>query len=400
MGMRELQRTAAACCIISLLALGGMRAWGAQADVEAGELAITHGPYLQAASETGMTIVWATNRNCVSRVEYGPAPDGPASTASAGHHGLIDANITLHRVSITGLEPGRTYYYRAISTEIVDFKAYKVTYGGTIRSADGRFTTLDAKKKQFSFVVLNDRHEKVKPLRTALDWIDWGTIDLAFLVGDMINDPMTEQQTFKGLIDPCVSFFAGRIPFILVRGNHETRGTAARGLMDYFPTDSQRYYHSMSHGGVRFIMLDGGEDKADTSPEYSGLVDFESYLKQETEWLRQEIQSEGFGKANLRVVMIHVPPTGMEDPKFIREKWVLDHWGPLFDKGKVDLVISGHTHQFEEIGPREGKNSYPILIGDTETVMRVDVSEGRMSVTVSGNDGTVRRGPVRQVKSR
>jgi hypothetical protein len=66
----------------------------------------------------------------------------------------------------------------------------------------------------------------------------------------------------------------------------------------------------------------------------------------------------------------------------------------------VDLVISGHTHQFEEIGPREGKNSYPILIGDTETVMRVDVSEGRMSVTVSGNDGTVRRGPVRQVKSR
>jgi len=35
-------------------------------------LTITHGPFLQAPSETAITVSWATSGKCVSRVEYRP----------------------------------------------------------------------------------------------------------------------------------------------------------------------------------------------------------------------------------------------------------------------------------------------------------------------------------------
>lgn len=360
----------------------------------AAALQITHGPYLQAPSQSGITVVWVTNRNCVSKVEYGTAADALGETAVSRHHGLIDVNTTLHSVVLSGLKAGTAYYYHVVSTEIVDYKPYKTVYGGMVRSKVARFTTLDERKKQSSFVVLNDRHEKVPVLKKALESIRWDSIDLAFLNGDMISDPGKEEQVYKAVVDPCSSFFAASVPFVYARGNHETRGLLARRLMDWFPTDSGRYYYSISHGGVCFTMLDAGEDKADTSSEYSGLVDFEPYLKQETEWLRKEVQSDPFRKANFRVVLVHIPPTGMEDPKFIREKWVLQTWGPIFEKAKVDLVLSGHTHEYAETPPREGKNAFPMIIGGTETVIRGDVSEECLSVRVSNNDGTSKLSPL------
>lgn len=351
-------------------------------------LAISHGPYLQMPAETSMTVVWATNGRCVSKVEYREAPDGEIKTAIASHHGLIDANTTIHRITLSGLKPGTTYQYRAISTEIVDFKPYKVVFGNTVRSEQSQFTTLDDSKGQFSFVVLNDRHEKVPNLKAALRSIQWDSVDLAFLNGDMISDPGTEAQIYRGVVDPCVELFATKVPFVYVRGNHETRGALARSFMDYFPTPNQRYYYSLQHGGVYFLMLDAGEDKADTSSEYSGLVDFERYLKDQTQWLRQQIQSKAFREARFRVVLVHIPPGEMHDPKFIREKWVLDTWGPLFNEGKVALVLSGHTHQFADIPPRAGNNDYHVVIGGTDTIIRVDVQGDQMDLVVTDNEGT------------
>lgn len=335
-----------------------------------------------------MTIVWATNGRCVSKVEYREAPDGPMKTAIASHHGLVDANTTIHRVTLSGLKPGITYRYQAVSTEIVDFKPYKVVFGSTVRSEEAQFATLDGTKSRFSFVVLNDRHEKVPELKAALRAIKWDSVDLVFLNGDMISDPSTEPQIQRGVVDPCVEFFATKIPFIYGRGNHETRGALARSFMNYFPTPNQHYYYSLQHGGVHFLMLDAGEDKADTSSEYSGLVDFETYLKEETDWLRQEIQSKAFREAKFRVVVVHIPPGEMHDPKFIREKWVLDTWGPLFNENKVNLVLSGHTHMFADQPPRAGSNDYHLIVGGTDTVIRADVQEDRMDLVVTDNEGT------------
>lgn len=353
-------------------------------------LRIVGGPYLQAPSPTSMTIVWTTNRQCVSKVEYGPVTGLLANVATSAHHGLIDANTTLHRITVRGLQPGTTYRYRVRSKEILEFKPYQVKFGDGV-SGDGQFTTLDPRKERFSFCVLNDRHDRVPALREALGSIQWDGVDLVIGLGDVMNDPMSEEQIFRNFINPCTESFAGRIPLIFVRGNHETRGLLARSLMDYFPTESGRYYYSFDHGNVHFLLLDGGEDKADSSDEYSGLVAFEDYLRQETEWLQEELRSPAFRAARYRVCLLHIPPVvnSQNDPdKFVRAPWIRDHWNPMLSRAGLDLMISGHTHHYAEL-PKDEQRAYPIVVGGIDTVIRVDVSPERLQLTTFKNDGSV-----------
>jgi len=138
--------------------------------------------------------------------------------------------------------------------------------------------------------------------------VAWAGVDLAFLNGDMVHYVKDEAHLYRCVVEPCVQSFATRIPLVNVRGNHETRGGFARRLLDYFPADSGRYYYALRQGPVAFLILDSGEDKADTSSEYSGLVDFEPYLRREVEWLSRQIEDPSFRKAPFRVCLIHIPP--------------------------------------------------------------------------------------------
>lgn len=353
-------------------------------------LEITGGPYLHGATPTSMTILWTTNHKCVSRVEYGPSADALTRVAKSARHGLVDANTTLHAITVGGLEPGTAWHYRVVSTEILEFRAYRVKFGATVEK-EGRFTTLDPGKQGFSFCVINDRHDKVPGLRQALGSIDWKGVDMVVALGDVMNDPMTEDQIFRNFINPCAEFFAGRIPLLLVRGNHEARGALARELMMYFPTESGRYYYSFVHGGVHFLVLDGGEDKADSSNEYSGLVAFEDYVREETEWLRQELKSSAFREARFRVCLLHIPPVASrhgDADKFIRAPWIGENWIPLLSAAGLDLMLSGHTHRYAEMAP-DTQRSFPIVVGGTNTVIRVDASPERLTMTTCNDDGSV-----------
>jgi hypothetical protein len=350
-------------------------------------LAIPHGPFLQAPSETGITISWATTRKCVSRVEYRPESSSQWLTNIPAHYGLVDADVTRHNVSLTGLQPGTRYVYRAVSREIADFKPYKVTYGGTVASPEFQFATLDARKPATAFVVLNDRHENIAPLTASLASVKWSDVDLVFLNGDMVNAVKDEPQLYQCVVDPCVQAFARHIPLVYVRGNHDTRGSFARHLLDYFPTATGRYYYGFNHAGVAFLVLDSGEDKGDEHVEYSGLVDFEPYLRQEVQWLGRQIEEPAFQKARFRVCFMHIPPARKPDPKFIRPQWLLDNVVPLLNRGRVDLLICAHTHRYALQPAGTDGLSFPMITGGTETVIRCEVTADRIQVTTTDLSG-------------
>jgi len=357
----------------------------------AGAARIVVGPYLQAPSETAMTVMWITDANCVSWVEYG---QGESLDQKAHHseHGLIEANRTIHRVTIEGLCPGEKYRYRVCSKEIVAFKPYEVTYGDTVTSETHSFTTLDDRKDTISFIVLNDIHEQNEILITVTKLAQTKPFDLAFLNGDILGHIEDEQQIIDHVLAPCMELFAAETPFVYVRGNHETRGKFARHLPDYIALPDGRYYHSFDHGPVRFVVMDGGEDKRDTDPEYSGLVDFDRYRAVQRKWLEAEIRSEAFRKAPFRVVMVHMPP----EPS---ERWhgpddMYQTWRPLYNEGKIDLVISGHTHHYEIRPPVEGQCDYATIIGGAPqkgaaTVIRVDATADHLGVTMTRDDGQI-----------
>lgn len=356
---------------------------------DAGGIEIIHGPFVQAPSETGMTISWATSRKAVSRVEYRAETSSQWLTNIPSHYGLVDADETRHNVTLQGLKPGERYVYRAVSREIVDFRPYQVSFGATVCSAEHRFTTLDRRKAGFSFVVVNDRHENIDGLRASWRSVDWNGVDLAFLNGDMVNAVRDEQQFYRVIVDPCVESFASGIPLVYARGNHDTRGSFARRLLDYFPTESGRYYYMIRHGPVAFLVLDCGEDKADASEEYSGLAAFGPYMEQERAWLAGAIRNKDFQKAKFRICLIHIPPADKADAKFVKPKWLWSNFGPLLNRGKVDLLISGHTHSDAVQAAGVDGLQFPILVGGAETVIRCDVSGDEVRITNTALNGTV-----------
>lgn len=216
--------------------------------------------------------------------------------------------------------------------------------------------------------------------------------DFIFFNGDIINDIHEEQQILD-FLNPNVELFASKRPFIYVRGNHETRGSFARSLPDYIASPNDNYFYSFDHGPVHFVILDGGEDKVDTHVEYSGLVDFDAYRDRQTAWLRNEINSRAFQAARFRIVIVHMP-FPRSAAKGHGELNAYKKWGPYLNAGRVDLLISGHTHNYEILDPEEGRHEYPILIGGGQrpgetTFIRVDVKRSRATITMIRDDGEV-----------
>ena len=147
-----------------------------------------------------------------------------------------------------------------------------------------------------------------------------------------------------------LELFAKEIPFVYVRGNHETRGKFARMLPNYLTTPRGKYYYSFDHGPVHFLVMDGGEDKDDTHWAYSGLADFDRYRDEQKAWLEKEIQTDAYKKAAFRIVLVHMPHRQSEDRHGVTD--LHNKWRPLFNQGKIDLMISGHTHRYAVVEPK------------------------------------------------
>ncbi len=343
--------------------------------------AISHGPFLQAPSSTGMTVSWATTRPAVSWVEYRLENDDHWLTNYPARHGLIEARKTFHNVPLAGLKPGGAYVYRAVSKEIVNASAYSAKFGETEGSQDARFSTLSDAKKSFSFVTVSDRHERTNELRASWGAVDWKNVDLTFLVGDMVNASRDGDQFFRCVIDPCVEHFSQTKPVVYVRGNHETRGVLARSLLDYFPTDSNRYYYTLRHGPVMFVVLDCGEDKIDGDKEYFGLVAFKPYMEEQARWLAKQIKEPAFQQAPFRVCLLHIPPAKTENTRFAQTRWLWDHIRPLLNEGKVDLLLCGHTHRDASQDKGIEEFNFPLVVSGTETVVRCDVTSDEIRVS-------------------
>lgn len=350
-------------------------------------LAIVHGPYLTNPGPGEMTVLWTTNKPAASWVEYAsggnfetfPQFGGLVRTARPSRHGLIDAHRKQHLFRLGGLEPGKTYRYRVGSKDILQFEPYEVVFGTTVSSGVEEFRTLDPSKDEFSFVVFQDLHGQEARLTQLTARADLAQADLVFFNGDTLEAITGEDYLFAGFIDPATRLFARRLPFVYVRGNHDTRGAWARRLEEYIPPRKGRYYYAFDHGPVRFVVLDTGEDKPDDSPVYAGLVDFDRYRLKEADWLKAEISSEAFRRAVFRVVLVHMPPFG---PSGYAVEHLTKAWGPWLNEGGVDVVLSGHYHKPYRLDPSPGKNAFPVLGGPNEGLIKGRVGKDGLSLQV------------------
>lgn len=359
------------------------------------KLEITHGPYLVDPVEDAMTVVWFTNENCYSWVEYSEyAPSGTFPTwggypkiAKSSTVGLIDANTKKHVIRIKNLEPGKRYKYRVNSKTVLQYDPYEVIYGETVVGDFYEFSTMDPVTSDFSFGVVADLHENAVILDELNSIKPLEEFDMMFLNGDFLNWIGEEERIFSGFLDAAVKTFATETPFIFIRGNHETRGPGAREVMSYFPHHSGQNYYSLDHGGVHFVILDGGEDKPDDHPVYAGMADFDSYRSEQAEWLREEVQTDAFRKAAYRIVITHMPMS--TDPGRHGSYDIYEKWGPILNQANVDLMINGHKHRYNWIEAGEEEYNFPTIVLGKEMIMDTKVSGQRLDVSVTNTEGKI-----------
>lgn len=355
--------------------------------------AMLAGPYLQSPGPTSMTVMWVTGSNAAGWVEYGRDGSAPLRALPV-RDGLVEGNGRVHRVVLTGLAADTTYSYRIATRPIASFGPYKVDYGDIAWSETFTFRTLGASRDTYSFLVLNDLHEDVETLRAHMTRAAAAPYEFVFFNGDTLSHLESEGQVLERLLKPAADRFASRIPFFLVRGNHETRGAFARELGRYLALPDGRFYYSFDHGPVHFIVMDTGEDKEDGHWAYSGLTDFDAYRQQQAEWLAQEVASPAFREARFRVLIAHMPFFGGARTR-VDGHGQADcraRWGGMLSAAGLDLHIAGHTHRADWVQPEAAANTFPIAVGGgsakgSNTLTRVNVSPDALDVIVTTEAG-------------
>lgn len=373
---------------MSLATLGTMTAGRLGAMAPESPHVLLTDPYLQAPGEDSITICWISALPSLGWVEYGE--EQPEHKAYASKNGLIVANNRIHAITLHGLKPGKKYFYRVHARQMIKYSPWKAEYGDTVQSPVFQFTLPSGQASRVEMAILNDIHDRPASIPHLLG-LDKSPVDYVFLNGDMFNVVSTEQQLIDHLIKPSTAAYATGIPMLFGKGNHEERGSMARELDKYFVNQPpNRPFYCQRFGPVCAVMLDSGEDNEDFNKGYAGLADFEHYLEEQRIWLETIVKTPAFKSAPFRVVFVHIPPyhTHKERRGNMRCRAL---FSPVFEKSKVDLVISGHTHTYG-IHPPDEQHKYPLIIGggpkDGErTLMRLSASEKELSVRLISDNG-------------
>lgn len=352
---------------------------------------IKNGPYLQNVTERSATLFFTTTERAAAWIEVECDGWEKPRRFNNSDAGLIDAYDTRYTVDIDGLEPGCRYRYRIVAKEMKEFRPYRITYGDSIASQWEEFSTLPKEIEQSRFVIINDGHDNADKVRSLLNISQLKDADAVIYLGDMISYFENGEAPYKGFIDVSVELFARNKPFIAVRGNHETRGNLARNYKEYVGCPNGRFYNIYYYGNTALIVLDTGEDKPDSHPVYGGINDFDSYRREQALWLQQEIKSKRFRKCSNRIVLMHIPPfvTGDHGSENHAENELVELFTPIFNKAKIDLVLSGHTHRHYSIEPDGKERMFPIVINDNRSVIDLTSDEEGITVKITDIDGNV-----------
>jgi len=381
--------------IFSLFAIFLASAISAQESEEA--FSVAHGPYLQALTTESVVVSFATSDRALAAVELRAKGSDEVTTHYMIKDGLRMAYSTHNNVEISGLAPATEYEYRIVAKPTTKYRPYDIRFGDEVQTSWHSFRTFSPESEEFTFVATSDIHDNAAKCEKLLSMHDLESAEAVFYVGDIVCDISREHQAYGSIIDSSTKLFARNKPLYLIRGNHEVRGSHCRELDQYFHKIDGRYYSLQRFGTTAVLMLDCGEDKADSSPVFNGVKELEGYIDQEIEWLREVVKSKAWRTADHRIVMIHIPPTSQP----MRENGPLNEilcWGShrwsekalvIFNKADVDLMISGHTHLFGFIPERKGEQEYPLVINDHKSAMTVKVRPKSIEVKVINIDGEV-----------
>lgn len=346
--------------------------------------------YLQHFNTDTVTIHTVVNRPSLAWVEIVGTNGQVIKKIYQTEDGMRNANVETFKFVIP--HQGENFTYRVVAQEITRFDPYKIEYAATIQTPT--VTTklpFEAMDGTAHVLILNDIHENTKSYDILYQKSSLPRKDLVFLNGDTFHHVVKQEDLTSKLLAPVSALFATQSPFVMVRGNHETRGAFSRDFKQYFDFPNQRYYHAFTLGGTFWIILDGGEDKPDSHEVYARTVDYDAYRLEQRAWLKEILKSKERKRAKRTVVVTHIPFFHSDDWHGTLHNRECFH--DLLQEAKITAVISGHTHQPGFYPPDKDHNYYIVIGGSpkegSRTFVDVTSSKDNFSLTLKLENGEV-----------
>ncbi len=319
-------------------------------------------PVLTNPAPDAVTVMWAANAPATGWVEYGET-EQLGQLARGWDQGLLPFEDRYMKIRLQGLKPGTRYFYR-VRSEYTVYDWHKGILCDTEPAAVSEiysFTTHDTRAAETRFTIWNDTHEQPDTLRALHAAHEKSPGDFMVWNGDLATDLYSEEMMLEQYLNPAGLPFAARTPYYFVRGNHDTRGPYARGITRVTDVPEDRFYYSFRQGPLAVIVLDTGEPEAD--PVFSKLSDFEPFRAQQALWLAKAIERPEFAGAPYRLLICHIPLWWKNERR--TGTYCMDarvKWHDLLVKGRIQAVISGHTHEPDCYRANE-RHPYVQLIG-------------------------------------
>lgn len=284
-----------------------------------------------------VAVLWRTDADTrASVVQIGTSMNALDRTAvghvSTGGSGPNAAPI--HEVHLCGLTPDTTYYYRV---------------GGEGHwSAVQTFKTAPAPGRadyDVNFAVTGDSRDNPSIFhevqQAVLRTSGMRQPDFQVFTGDAVF-----LGQIQGLWDQWFESGAptlSRMPFLMAHGNHE--GLAMNYLVQFAQPQAEsqeqdELYFSVDYGPIHFVMLNDTPRGGDLG----------ALAGAELAWLRADLARARMNRARVPwIIAVHHKPcfgssvhSDATDTQFIRRTWP-----PVYSEFGVDLVLTGHEHDFE-----------------------------------------------------
>ncbi len=268
---------------------------------------------VQNVSDRSAVIAWMSEEPGAGFVRYGETPE-------LEHERGDGRTCKRHAVTLSGLRPGSRYYYRvAGAQETVSFR-----------------TAPEGPGSGFTFAVVGDSGTGSKAQRAVAGLLERMHPDLILHTGDVVY-PKGDDADYD------LKFFAPyrriieSVPIFPSLGNHDVETENGAPYLEnfYLPRnnleDTGRYY-SFDWGNAHFVALDSElyyEDEGG-DPE------------RQKAWLERDL---GETRQPWKFVFFHRPPYSSSEHG--SDLLVREDLEPILARHGVDVVFSGHDHDYE-----------------------------------------------------
>jgi acid phosphatase type 7 len=288
------------------------------------ELDLARTPYLQQLGASGTRVLWTGQSALPRSVRVGPAGGSEMLASGVLATAEVDdaapaGGMAEYEAVIAGLQPDSIYCYSLFHDE-----------QPILAPAGFRTAPAAGSGVKVSFAAFGDSGAGGADQMAVLDQL--GTVPFRLMIhtGDIAYESGTlaqyEDRYFAVYADLLRSF--AMFPAI---GNHDD-GSVFQQVFDLPLAERGHNWYSFDHGDVHFVALDTNEIGAEQAA-----------------WLDDDLTANQLPWV---VVYGHHPPYSSGEHGSTTA--FRQQFGPILERHRVDLVLSGHDHDYERVAPQNG----------------------------------------------